>query len=117
MIFGLLSDFIEAIYFPIALAVVDFLNVVFLFAGATAIAALVGAGNCSHEDTLKKHGLNSTQDCRLGQAGSAFLYFSFALAVGNLVYSILGSLNSGSIGTPGRKSTVPRTGIPTASQV
>nr|UJH94601.1 Nce2 [Starmerella bombicola] len=115
--YGLAAAFIEAIAFPLAMAVVDFLNWVFLFAAATAIAAKTGAGSCSNHNTLKKHDFKSTKDCRLAQAGTAFLYFAWAVAVGNFVYSIIGTLHSGAIGRPGRKTNVPRTGIPTASQV
>lgn len=117
VIFGILADVIEAIYFPIAMAVVDFLNWVFLFAGATAIAALTGAGSCSNSSNLEHHGFSDSKDCRLAQASSAFLYFAWVCAVGNFVYSVLASLNSGVIGTPSRKRNIPRTGIPTASQV
>lgn len=115
--YGLAAAFVEFIAFPLALTVVDFLNWVFLFAAATAIAAKTGAGSCSNKNTLKKHNFQSTKDCRLAQAGTAFLYFAWAVAVGNFIYSIISTMNSGSIGRPGRKSIVPRTGIPTASQV
>lgn len=115
--YGLLAALVEILYLPILMAVIDFLNMVFLFAGATAVAAKTGAGSCSNKSNLEHHGFATSKECRLGQASSAFLYFSWACAVGNLVYSVIATLNGGSFGMPRRRSTVPRTGIPTASQV
>lgn len=113
--YGLLAAFIEFLAFPLVLAVIDFLNWVFLFSGATAIAAKIGAGSCSNKENLAKHfPTHSEKDCRLAQAGTAFLYFSWAIAVVLFVYSVLGVVRSGSIGAPRRSA--PR-GVPTMSQV
>jgi len=115
--YGLVASFIPALYIPFVMGTVDFLNMVFLFSGATAVAARTGAGSCSNKSNLEHHNFDSSKECRLAQASSAFLYFSWACACGNLVYSIFAILNGGSFGVPRRRSTVPRTGIPTASQV
>lgn len=115
--YGLAAAFIQFLYIPLLMAIIDFLNMVFLFAGATAIAAKTGAGSCSNESNLIHHGYTSSRACREAQASAAFLYFSWACACGNLAYSIIATLNGGSFGVPGRRSHAPRTGIPTASQV
>lgn len=115
--YGLAAAFIEFLAIPLVLVVIDFCNWVFLFAAATAIAAKTGAGSCGNKSNLEHHNFASSKDCRLGQAGSAFLYFAWACAVGNFVYSVLAVIGGNTIGLPGRKSTAPRTGIPTASQV
>lgn len=115
--YGLIAGFVEYIAFPFVLAITDALNIIFLFAAGTAIAAKTHAMSCSKKSNLEKHGFKSSKDCSMGEAACAFLYFSFAVAIGNFVYSLIATLNSGSVGTPGRKSQIPRTGIPTASQV
>lgn len=116
--YGFAAEFIDVLAFPIAMVIIDFLNWVFLFAGATAIAAKNGAGSCSNESNLKNHFGDdpSSGACRMAQAGCAFLYFSWFAAVVLFVYSVLGMINSGNFGVPARKS-VPRTGVPTMSQI
>lgn len=115
--YGLLAAFIEIIAIPFVLAITDALNIIFLFAAGTCLAAKTHAASCSKESNVKKFGFKTSKNCSMGEAASAFLYFSFACAIGNFVYSLIATLGSSSLGTPGRKSAIPRTGIPTASQV
>lgn len=114
--YGFAAEFIDLLAFPLALVIVDFLNWVFLFAGATAIAAMIGAGSCSNQSNLDNHFGGSAKDCRLAQGGTAFLYFSWFLAVILFAYSVFDLVKGGSFGVPSRKS-VPRTGVPTMSQI
>ncbi|ETN41257.1 uncharacterized protein HMPREF1541_03192 [Cyphellophora europaea CBS 101466] len=100
---------------PIAL---DALNTLFIFAGATALAAGLGVHSCSNRSyTRSNHitnGANNTGNrCREAQAATAFLYFAFACFAVTTFFSFLGGRSSGvNMRAPGI-----RKGGPTMSQV
>ena len=119
--YGLAAYFIELLAFPIVLAILDFMNFVFLFAGATAVAAAIHAHSCDNAVYVATNKVTqgSKGRCRRAQASVAFLYFSTFTVLGLLVYSVIEVFNSGALTLPSarRRSAAPRTGVPTMSQV
>lgn len=118
--YGLAAAFIEALAFPIVIAILDFLNFVFLFSAATAIAVAIRTHSCSNQDYLddNKVAQGSSDRCRKAQASVAFLYFAFFTIVASLVYSVSNVFRNGAFALPSsRRAQPPRTGIPTMSQV
>lgn len=118
--YGLAAAFVEALAFPIVLAVLDFLNFVFLFTAPTAIAVATRTHSCSNQDYLdsNKVAQGSSQRCREAQAVTAFFYFAFFVQLALLVYSVLNVVQNGAFSIPSRRrAQPPRTGIPTMSQV
>lgn len=114
--YGVLAYFFAAFAWPVILAVFDFLNIIFTFAAATAIAAGIHAHSCSNNDYLDGNNIaqGKTGRCRKAQASTAFLYFSFVIFLASGIFSILSVLKGGLFG--GAKST-PRVGVPSVSQV
>lgn len=115
--YGLAAGFIEVLAFPIALVTIDFLNFVFTFAGATAIAAALTAHSCSNEDFLKGNSIAQGQEgrCRKAQASVAFLYFAFFLVLVQVVLSAQALIRNGAFSLPSaRRSGPARTGVPMA---
>lgn len=118
--YGLAAGFIDLLAFPIALVTIDFLNFVFTFAGATAIAAALTAHSCSDSSFIKKNSIaqNDEDRCRKAQASVAFLYFSFFLILVQLVFSGKAVLRNGAFALPSSKRAgPPRTGVPSMTQV
>lgn len=119
--FGLGAAFIEVVAFPIVIAVFDFLNFVFLFSAATAIAVAIRVHSCGNNAYIdaNKVAQGSESRCRKAQATVAFLYFGFFTIFGLLIYSVTNVINNGAFTLPGvrRRSSAPRAGIPTMSQV
>lgn len=120
-LYGIVAAFIEFLAFPIVIAFFDFLNFVFLFAGATAIAANIHVHSCSNSDYLDDNTITqgSSKRCREAQASVAFLYFGFFTVVGLLIYDVIQVMRNGAFSLPGsRRRTAPRSvGVPTMSQV
>lgn len=117
-IYGLLAYFIEALAWPIVLGTFDFLNTVFTFAAATAIAANIRARSCSNDLHVKTNNIiqGSVGRCRKAQASTAFLYFSFFVFLASSVFSIASMAKGGAFTPYGRKST-SRVGVPATAQV
>ncbi|ESW96526.1 hypothetical protein HPODL_05365 [Ogataea parapolymorpha DL-1] len=115
--YGILAFFISFLSSPLFLAIWDFLNFVFTFAGATALAVAIRCHSCSNQSYLDSNTVTqgSKDRCRKAQASVAFLYFSFFVFLFSLVISTLSILKNGFLGTPSRKPA--RTGVPTMSQV
>ncbi|CDK26401.1 unnamed protein product [Kuraishia capsulata CBS 1993] len=116
--YGILANFISVFAWPILLALFDFLNFVFTFSGATALAVAIRSHSCHNQSYLdgNKVTQGSTDRCRKAQASVAFLYFSFFIFLVSLVFSGLSILKNGFLGTRAT-SSAPRTGVPTVSQV
>lgn len=115
--YGIAAIWIRFLSFPIAIATIDFLNMIFTFAGATAIAAAIGAHSCSNQTYLDNNSINqgSGDRCRKAQASVAFLYFSFFLLIAQLILSGAKVLSEGAFSTFGsRKAGPARTGVPVA---
>lgn len=117
-LWGLLADFVEFFNFPVVTTFLDFCNWVFLFTGATAIAAKIRCHSCNTEWYRIQYFDGSKRNCRLAQAGCAFLYFAWFVALICFIVNVLGLWKGDSrIGLPGRRRATPRTGVPTMSQV
>ena len=73
------------------LFVFDFLNFVFTFAAATAIAAGIRAHSCSNQDYLDDNNIaqGSSGRCRKAQASTAFLYFSTFIFIASAIFSAI----------------------------
>ncbi|GME69133.1 unnamed protein product [[Candida] boidinii] len=116
--YGIAANFVEFLGAPLFLWVWDFLNFVFTFAGATALAVAIRSHSCSNQRYLdgNKVTQGSKDRCRKSQASVAFLYFSFFVFLVSLVFQSLSVLKNGFLGTSSRTVT-PRTGVPSMSQV
>ncbi|ODQ67482.1 hypothetical protein NADFUDRAFT_81951 [Nadsonia fulvescens var. elongata DSM 6958] len=125
--FAVFAEIYERFSFPIINSINDFLNAVFTFAAATALAKTIG--NCLHNTYYVSDYNNktysqilnyneitrgSTGDCREAQAAVAFLYFSFFTFLGLLIVNIINCVKLGAF-TTSRKSDTVNTGIPTLS--
>lgn len=118
--YGLLAGFVEVLAFPIALAVIDFLDFVFTFAAACAVATAIRVHSCSNQDYLDRNRVTqgSSGRCRKSQASVAFLFFASAVTIAQMAISITTLLRTGPFDLPSRKRSSPaRTGLPTMSQV
>ncbi|VVT47239.1 uncharacterized protein SAPINGB_P001612 [Magnusiomyces paraingens] len=118
--YGLLAGFVEFLAFPIILAFIDFCDFVFCLSGGAALAHGIRVHSCTNHEYLDNNRIvqGSTDRCRKAQATTAFLFFSMAVAAGQLALSIITMLQSGPFSQPSRKrSSPPRTGLPTMSQV
>lgn len=96
----------------------DFLNFVFTFAAACAIAAGIRVHSCGNQDYLDSNKINqgSKGRCRKAQASTAFLYFSAFIFIASGIFSAIGLFKGGLFGSKYSRSA-PRTGVPTMSQV
>ncbi|GME95909.1 hypothetical protein B5S28_g1948 [[Candida] boidinii] len=116
--YGLAANFVQFLGAPLFLWVWDFLNFVFTFAAATALAVAIRCHSCSNTDYVDNNVVTqgSKDRCRKAQASVAFLYFSFFVFLFSLVFQTLSVLKNGFLGTSGPTVT-PRTGVPSMSQV
>lgn len=115
--YGILAYFLAAFAWPFVLALFDFLNAVFTFAAATAIAAAIHCHSCSNQSYLDGNTVaqGSTGRCRKAQASVAFLYFSFFIFLASAVFSFISVFQGGLFGSSSRSA--PRVGVPSVSQV
>lgn len=112
--YGVLAFFFAAFAWPVVLAILDFLNVVFTFAAATAIAAGIRVHSCFNHDYLDNNNIaqGSTGRCRKAQGSAAFLYISFFVFLVSFVFSIVSVTKGGLFGS--RSSA--KVGVPSVSQ-
>lgn len=117
-IYGAIAYFVSFLASPIFLVIFDFLNFIFTFAGATALAVAIRVHSCSNDKYLDKNNVaqGSSDRCRKSQATVAFLYFSFFVFLFSLVMQVLNLMKNGLFGTS-YSSKSARTGVPTLSQV
>lgn len=115
--YGVLAYLFDGFAWPLVLAIFDFLNFVFTFAAATAIAAGIRCHSCSNELYLKDNNITQGKSgrCRKAQASVAFLYFSVFIFLASLVFSSIGAARGGMFG--GSRKSAPRVGVPAMSQV
>jgi len=115
--YGLIAAFVSFLAWPLILFILDFLNFVFTFAGATALAVAIRTHSCTNESYLKSNAVtqSSTDRCRKAQATVAFLYFSFFIFLGSLILSAYSLFTGGAFGSKSRRA--PKTGVPTISTV
>ncbi|EGW31412.1 uncharacterized protein SPAPADRAFT_140470 [Spathaspora passalidarum NRRL Y-27907] len=116
-IYGVFAYFINAFAWPVILFVFDFLNFVFCFAAATAIAAGIRVHSCSNEDYVDNNKITqgSSGRCRKAQASVAFLYFSTFIFLASGIFSAISLFQGGLFGA--NRPSARRTGVPTMSQV
>lgn len=114
--YGILAYLFAAFAWPVILAIFDFLNIIFTFAAATAIAANIHVHSCKNQTYLSKNNIAqaSTGRCRKAQASVAFLYFSFFIFLASGVFSIISVAKGGLFGS---RSSTSRVGVPSVSQV
>lgn len=117
--YGLAAGFIEVLAFPIAIFVVDFLDFVFTFAAACALAAAIRCHSCSNQQYVDNNTVTqgSSGRCRKAQAAVAFLFFSTFITIVQLILSGSTVFSAGPFSLPSRKRSPARTGLPTMSQV
>lgn len=115
--YGVLAYLFDSFAWPLVLSIFDFLNFVFTFAAATAIAAAIHAHSCSNKDYLKDNKIAQGRAgrCRKAQASVAFLYFSVFIFLASFVFSAIGAARGGLFG--GSRKSAPRVGVPAMSQV
>lgn len=115
--YGILAHLFAAFAWPVVLAIFDFLNLVFTFAAATALAAGIRVHSCTNQSYLDDNNIAQglTSRCRKTQASVAFLYFSFFIFLASGLFSIISVIKGGLFGH--RTSTAPRVGVPSVSQV
>lgn len=116
--YGILAYLIAAFAWPIVLAALDILNLIFTFAAATAIAAGIRCHSCSNKDYVDDNNITqgSSGRCRKAQASVAFLYISFFIFVFSTVFSVISISKGGLFGGSSGRSTA-RVGVPSMSQV
>lgn len=98
--YGILAYLIAAFAWPVVLAVFDFLNIVFTFAAAAAIATAIRVHSCNNEDYIdsNKVAQGSEGRCRKAQASVAFLFFSFIVFFCSGVFSVVSLFKGGLFG-------------------
>ncbi|CAH2350801.1 non-classical export protein 102 [[Candida] railenensis] len=103
--YGILAYIFEAFAWPVVLATFDFLNLVFTFAAATAVAAGIRVHSCSNQDYLDGNKITqgSSGRCRKAQASTAFLYFSFFIFLASLIFSVISLSRGGLFGRTSSK--------------
>lgn len=112
--YGLLANFVEFLAWPVILVTLDFLNFVFTFSAATALAVGTRTHSCSNQSYLDSNSITqgSKDRCRKAQASTAFLYFSFFTFIGSGAISIFSLLNGGAFGSRRPRKSA---GVPTIS--
>lgn len=117
-VYGVAAYFIAALAWPVILFLFDFLNFVFTFAAATAIAANIHCHSCGNKEYREKNNIiqGSVGRCRKAQASVAFLYISCFVFIASGVFSFISLVRGGAFGHS-RRSAAPKVGIPTMSQV
>ncbi|CAH00874.1 MARVEL domain-containing protein [Kluyveromyces lactis] len=116
-LYALIANFISALAWPIILVSLDFLNWVFTFSAATALAVGIRGGSCTNDSFTSGNKIaeGSKDRCRKAQASTVFLYFSFAIFLVKFILSIVNAITSGAFGTSSNRKT--QVGVPTISQV
>lgn len=117
-LYGVLAYFIAAFAWPFILAVFDFLNIIFTFAAAAAIAAGIRVHSCSNHDYVNSNNITqgSSGRCRKAQASVAFLFLSFFIFLASGIFSVVAVAKGGLFGGSGSRSA-PRVGVPSVAQV
>ncbi|GCE97765.1 hypothetical protein ZYGM_004870 [Zygosaccharomyces mellis] len=123
--YGVLANLFAPFAFPIILFILDFLNFVFTFTAATALAVGIRTHSCTNRHYLDNNKITqgSTSRCREAQAVVAFFYFSFFIFLFKMVMSFLSLLSNGAFGSSSgfssrrRRTQQANVGVPTISQV
>lgn len=115
--YGIVAFFVAFLASPLFLAIFDFMNFVFTFAGATALAVAIRCHSCTKQSYVDNNKVTqgSKDRCRKAQASVSFLYFSVFVFLFSLVMQSMNILKNGFFSTSVPKT--PRTGVPTMAQV
>jgi len=119
-LYGVVSLFLSFMAFPIVIAALDFLNCVFTFAAATALAVVIRNHSCTNDNYINNNRVaqGNTGRCRKAQADTTFMYFAFLTFLVSLVLSITQGLRQGWGALPSRtKTPAPARTGPSMSQV
>ncbi|QLQ79882.1 hypothetical protein HG537_0C05300 [Torulaspora globosa] len=121
--YGILANLWEPFAWPIILFVLDFLNFVFTFTAATALAVGIRTHSCTNQAYLDSNKITqgSTQRCREAQASVAFFYFLVFIFLAKMIMSGIGMFTNGPYASRSTLSSRRRkggqVGVPTISQV
>ncbi|EJS43636.1 YGR131W [Saccharomyces arboricola H-6] len=120
--YGFLANFWSSLIHPVILLVLDFLNFVFTFVAATALAVGIRCHSCKNKTYLEDNKITqgSSSRCHQSQAAVAFFYFSCFLFLVKLIVSVVGMLQNDGFGSNagvGRRRARRQMGVPTISQV
>lgn len=115
--YGIVAFFVSFLASPLFLAIFDFINFVFTFAGGTALAVAIRCHSCNSSSYVDNNKVTqgSRDRCRKAQASVAFLYFSVFIFLFSFIMQALNILKNGFFSTSTPKT--PRTGVPTMAQV
>lgn len=115
--YGIVAFFVAFLASPLFLAIFDFMNFVFTFAGATALAVAIRCHSCTKKSYVDNNKVTqgSKDRCRKAQASVSFLYFSVFVFLFSLIMQSMNMLKNGFFSTSVPKT--PRTGVPTMAQV
>ena len=99
-IYGVLAYFIAVMAWPVLLAGFDFLNLVFTFSAAAALAVAIRVHSCGNEEYVDNNTVaqGSSDRCRKAQASVAFLFFSFIVFLASTIFSMIGLCRGGLFG-------------------
>ncbi|GMG39341.1 unnamed protein product [Ambrosiozyma monospora] len=91
---------------------------IFTFAGATALANLIGCHSCSNTNYLNNNDIaeGDKDRCKKSKATVAFTYFSFFVFLCSLIVSSMEVTKNGFLGYHSRPK-VATAGVPTMAQV
>lgn len=108
-IYGALAQVFQPLAWPVLSITLEFLNVVFTFAAATALAVGIRVHSCSNDHYLDTNAITegSSDRCRKAQCATAFLFFSFFTFLVSFIAQVASSNT-----IPG-KSSKARPAIPT----
>ncbi|CAI6524449.1 AIS_HP2_G0020100.mRNA.1.CDS.1 [Saccharomyces cerevisiae] len=120
--YGFLANFWSSLTYPAILLVLDFLNFLFTFAAATALAVGIRCHSCKNKTYLEQNNITqgSSSRCHQSQAAVAFFYFSCFLFLIKVTVSVAGMMQNGGFGFNtgyGRRRARRQMGVPTISQV
>lgn len=90
-LYGILAHFITALAWPAIALTFEFLNVIFTFSAATALAVGVRVHSCSNNSYLNSNAITegSGDRCRKAQCATAFLFFSFFTFLASFIAQII----------------------------
>ena len=99
--YAILANFFSIFAWPIVLFVLDFLNFVFTFSAATALAVGIRCHPCTSQSYLDGNAIleGSKDRCRKAQATVAFLYFCFFIFLAKLIFDLINLISGGATGS------------------
>lgn len=123
--YGLIANFWQPLAMPIILAVLDFLNFVFMLTAGSVLASGIRAHSCKNEAYRNGNSIiqGSENRCRMSQAAVAFLFFSMGVFLAKLIMSVINVFSNGAFSTSSfnprssRRNKQQPSGVPNISEV